>query len=86
MHGVDRNVMDFPTAIRGLVGAPHLIALRPRGPVLIVTDRNKVVDVRSGKQRVYVGKLSDYLAIDWRVVTGEQLAAMMRPAGQGDEE
>ena len=73
--------MDIATALRGLVGAPTLVAIRPGGPMLVVTNRNKVVDLRSGKPRVYVGKLSDYVAIDWQVLTGEQLSQLFGTAG-----
>ncbi len=72
--------MDIGTALRNLVGAPNLLAIRPNGPILTVSDRQLVVDWRSGKPRRYVGKFSDYCAIDWQVVTGEQLAEL---AGRG---
>jgi hypothetical protein len=79
--------MDMPTAFRNLAGAPHLLALRPRGPIVRMTDRQLLVDLRGGKARRYVGKFSDYVAIDWDVMTGEQLGALVakqNAAAQGN--
>jgi hypothetical protein len=72
--------MDFPTMVRSLIGAPHLLALRPRGPVIRMTDRQALRDLRSGREHQYVGKLSDYLAIDWTVMTGQQFAELLQAA------
>jgi hypothetical protein len=69
--------MDFPTMVRALIGAPHLLALRPRGPVIRMTDRQALRDLRSGREHQYVGKLSDYLAIDWTVMTGAQFGELL---------
>lgn len=69
--------MDFPTAIRGLAGNPQMIAFLPGGPMLVMNPRNLVVDLRNGKPRQYQGKFSDYVSIDWRVMTGEQFQAMV---------
>jgi hypothetical protein len=70
--------MDIGTAFRNLAGAPHLLAMRPRGPIVQVSERQMVVDLRSGRPRRYVGKFSDYVAVDWIVLTGEQLEELGR--------
>jgi len=72
--------MEFPEAMRALIGAPHLMAIRKGGPILQVSNRNKVVDVRNGNERTYVGKLSDYVAIDWQVMTVDQFRELIAAA------
>lgn len=72
--------MDFPTALKGLAGNPQFIAFLPNGPMIVMTARNLVVDIRNGKPRQYAGKFSDYVSIDWRVMTGEQFNAMVQKA------
>lgn len=69
--------MQFVDAIKALVGAPHLRAFRIGGPVLIMTDRQRINDIRGGRGHQYVGKFSDYCAIDWQVMTTEQFAAFI---------
>jgi len=66
-------VMDIRQAFSGLLGSPHLIALREGGPIVTVTNRGLVIDLRSGRPYRYVGKLSDFVATDWQVVTAAQL-------------
>ena len=46
-----------------------LLAIRANGPIIRLTDRGMLVDVRNGRPRRYVGKLSDYCALDWEVLT-----------------
>jgi hypothetical protein len=70
--------MDIGTAFRNLIGAPHLLAARPNGPIVQVTARGQVLDLRSGRPYRYVGKLSDFCAIDWVVMTGQQLAELIK--------
>jgi len=72
--------MDFPNAIRALAGNPQMRALRWGGPVLLMTSRNLVVDVRNGTPRPYAGKFSDYVGIDWEVMTIAQLAEVVKKA------
>jgi hypothetical protein len=74
--------MDFSSTLRQLVGLPHLAALRPRGPVVFINDRNRVVDIRGRRARPYVGKLSDYLALDWQIVTADQLGKLLAARAQ----
>ena len=54
------------------------MAIRPNGPVLIMTNQNRVVDLRSGHPRSYSGKFSDYVGIDWEVMTGQQFGELIR--------
>ena len=69
--------MTIGEASRALVGAPHLFAVPFRGPTVHLTDRQGMSDVRSGKPRRYVPKFSDLVAVDWQVVTLEQLRKLM---------
>ena len=69
--------MTIHDAFQGLVGAPGLFAVRSRGPIVHLTDRQGMFDIRSGKPRRYVPKFSDLVAIDWQVVTLEQLRKLM---------
>lgn len=72
--------------MRNLVGAPQLLAVIPGGPILQLTNRQMLVDIRSGNPRRYVGKFSDYVSINWQVITGEQLKQLlesMPPKGPG---
>jgi len=77
--------MDIRQAFSGLLGSPHLIALRAGGPIVTVTNRGQVLDMRSGRPYRYVGKLSDFCATDWQIVTGAQLAQLAAAAQQGQE-
>ena len=70
--------MTFTEAIHALVGAPHLLAFRPAGPLLTLTRLNRVIDNRGPKPRDFHGIVSDYLAIDWQVMKQSDFAAMMQ--------
>jgi hypothetical protein len=78
--------MDIRQAFSGLLGSPHLIALREGGPIVTVTNRGQVLGLRSGRPYRYVGKLSDFLATDWQVVTAAQLQAAAERAGAAAED
>jgi len=67
--------MDIRQAFSGLLGSPQLIALREHGPVITVSNNGLVIDLRNGRPRRYVGKLSDYVATDWQVRPVAQLMA-----------
>jgi hypothetical protein len=69
--------MEFQQAITALTHGPHFVAFRPGGAILRLTKAARVVDLRGPKPRNYVGKLTDYLGIDWTVMTVEQFGAMM---------
>jgi hypothetical protein len=64
--------MTIVEALRALVGNPKLLATLPgeRGsvPAVVATSGNRFLDVRSGKPRTYVPKLSDYCSIQWEVI------------------
>jgi len=72
--------MDIGTALRGLAGNPHLLALRPTGQVLQLTDRQMVMSLRGGNRRRYTGTFSDLVAIDWQVMTGAEFAKLINNA------
>lgn len=72
-------IMQICDALKNLVGAPGLLAARPNGPVLILTDRQKVLDLRSGHPRRYAPKFSDLVSIDWQVMTGAQFKEACNP-------
>ena len=79
--------MDFPSAIKALAGNPMFRAFRMGGPVLMMTARNLVVDLRNGRPRPFHGKFSDYVGIDWEVMTVDQLqqlAAKLQAQRQGE--
>jgi hypothetical protein len=76
--------MTFPDAIKMLVGAPVLAAVRTRGPIVVMTDRQRLVDLRGRKPRRYVGKFSDYVAMDWQIVTPEQLREIIAKTRAAD--
>ena len=42
----------------------------------MMTARNLVVDLRNGRPRPYGGKFSDYVGIDWEVMTVQQLVEL----------
>jgi hypothetical protein len=67
--------MTFTEAIEALTKGRDFMALLPGGPQLVMGERARIVDVRAGRPRRYVGKFSDYLSIEWRVYTREQLQA-----------
>jgi hypothetical protein len=69
--------MDIRQALLGLTGAPHMIALRQGGPVLVLSPRGGVLDVRNGKPRHAVMRLLDYTAIDWQVLSPDQVAELV---------
>ena len=64
--------MTIVEALRALVGNPKLLATLPgeRGevPAVVATSGNRFLDVRNGKPRTYVPKLSDYCSIEWFIV------------------
>lgn len=74
--------MQVSDALHGCAGAPHLFALRLGGPIIQVTARQKMLDVRSGRPHRWVPKWSDLVAIDWQVMTIEQLRKVMGAARQ----
>ena len=74
--------MELPQALRALVGAPHLFAIRTRGPILQLTDSQRVLDCRSGKPHRYTPKFSDLVAIDWSVLTATQVRDLINQAQQ----
>jgi len=79
-------IMDIRQAFSGLLGSPQLLALRDGGPIVAVNNGGMVIDLRNGRPRRYVGKLSDYVATDWQVITAAQLqqaAAKIAAAGGG---
>jgi hypothetical protein len=65
--------MELPQALRSMVGAPHLFAVRSGGPILQLTNSQRVLDCRSGRPHRYTPKFSDLVGIDWQVVTIDQL-------------
>jgi len=68
--------MTFPDAVRALCGNREFLAILPNGPILLMTPRSHLVDIRNGKPRGYTGKFTDYVSIEWQVVTGAQLKQM----------
>ena len=64
--------MTIVEAMRALVGNPKLLATLPgeRGtvPAVVATSGNRFLDVRNGKPRTYVPKLSDFCSIQWEVI------------------
>lgn len=70
--------MTVEQAMHAIAGASHLLALRPGGPVIQLTPRQMMLDVRNGNPRRYVAKWSDLVAVDWQVMT---LDALRKAAG-----
>jgi hypothetical protein len=71
------------------------MALRPGGPLLVVTRRGGLVDLCGPKPRGLHGVVGDLTAIDWQVVKQvdyyaairarvDAAAAASAPAGEGD--
>lgn len=75
MHESMQEIMMIQDALRGLIGNPTFVALLPGGPVLVMSNRQLILDVRGRKPHRYAGKLSDYLSLDWVVMTGPQFQA-----------
>jgi len=71
--------MDFPSAIKTLVGNPDLLATLPgeRGavPALHMGLSMEIKDVRNGTPRRYIGKFADFVSIEWKVLQLSVLAA-----------
>jgi hypothetical protein len=68
--------MSFPDAMRALAGNSQFLAILPGGPIVVMTPRGHLKDIRNGKPRGYSGKFTDYVSIEWQVVTGDQLRKM----------
>lgn len=68
-----------------LAGNPNLIAIRRGGPIVIMTNHSHVRDIRNGRPRTYSGKFSDYVGLDWEVITGEQLAKLTAPPDEAEQ-
>ena len=78
--------MDIRQALSGLLGSPHLVALRDGGPIVCVTNGGRVLSLKSGRPHRYTGKLSDLVATDWQVFPIEQLQAAAAKAAAAAEE
>jgi hypothetical protein len=74
--------MTFPEACESLAKGREFMAILPGGPQLVMTDRLQLNDMRGGKPRRYVGKLADYVSIEWRVFTREQLQRLAQQAAE----
>jgi hypothetical protein len=72
--------MTFPEACEALSKGREFMALLPNGPQLVLSARLELKDMRAGKPRRYVGKFSDYVSIEWRVFTREQLQRLAQQA------
>ncbi len=76
--------MDLKEAVSMLVGRPDLIAARPTGQVIMVTERNGLKDLSSGKERQWFATLGAVVADNWEVMTRPQFAERLRASeGQG---
>jgi hypothetical protein len=72
--------MTFPEACEALAKGRDFMAILPGGPHLVMSDRTQLNDMRKGKARRYVGKFADYVSIEWRVFTREQLQQLAKQA------
>lgn len=77
--------MMFQDALRGLIGNPTFVAFLPGGPILVMSNRQLILDVRGKKAHRYAGKLSDYLSLDWTVMTGDQFRAFIEKQQRGGQ-
>lgn len=46
----------------------RFMAVLGDGPRLVMSERGMVQDVRNGHPRVYSGKATDYVSIEWQVI------------------
>lgn len=72
--------MTFIDAIQGLSRGREFMALLADGPRLVMNSGGMIVDVRGHKPRRYVGKFSDYVSIEWKVFSREQLQELAQRA------
>lgn len=70
--------MELKEAVSTLVGRPDLIAVRPSGQILALTDRNGLQSLSSGKPRQWVATLSQVIADNWEVLTRQQFAERLK--------
>jgi hypothetical protein len=68
--------MTFPEMCEALSKGRQFVAMLPDGPILTMTKNGVVQNIRTGKPYTYVGKWSDYVSIEWRVFTFDQLQQM----------
>ena len=78
--------MELKEAVSQLVGRDDLIAVRPTGQVIMVTERLGLKDLSNGKPRQWFATLPCIVADNWEVMTRQQYAERLKASmGQGGE-
>jgi hypothetical protein len=72
--------MTIQEVCQALQGAPHLVAARPRGLAIQMTDRGRLIRIAVVRPYRWTPMISDLLAIDWRVFTREQYGQILKAA------
>jgi hypothetical protein len=70
--------MSIGDAVRALAGSPTWIAVRPTGIMLTMTDHQALRHLGRRGPHKWVPKFSDLVALDWQVLTQEQMAEMVK--------
>jgi hypothetical protein len=75
------TIVDVVAALRG---APHLVAARPKGLAICMSDRGVLIRIAIARPYRWVPSAHDLQAIDWRMFTREQYGQVLREAAAAE--
>jgi hypothetical protein len=75
------TIMEVVAALRG---APHLVAARPKGLAIAMSDRGVLIRVAIMRPYRWAPTAHDLQAIDWAVFTREKYGEILRQAAEAE--
>lgn len=78
--------MTLPEVLRAIAGLPSHVAMRPRGIMLVMNDRTRVLRIGKNGPHGWQPSFSDIVALDWQAISPEQMQQMRQAAAAAAEE
>ena len=72
--------MTLHEVLRAIAGLPSHVAMRPRGIMLVMNDRSRVLRIGKNGPHGWQPSFSDLVALDWMAISPEQMQQMRAAA------
>lgn len=78
--------MTLPEVLRAIAGLPSHVAIRPRGIMLVLNGRMRVLRIGKNGPHGWQPSYADIVALDWMAMSPEQMQQMhAQAAGEAGE-
>ena len=72
--------MTLPEVLKAIAGLPSHCAVRPRGIMIVMNTRMRVLRIGKNGPHNWAPAFSDIVALDWQALSPEQMAQARQAA------